>query len=561
MERRKMSNNFRVLRNIMSKTRQTDISEDMSYLLIYAFLYKYCSDIQKDHFLSLIRNREMTLDDAFKDEACQSKFRSDAFEMFGFYIPSPDMFLDELIFKKYSERFFMHEFISSFSEGVEFPPNSRYEAYFKFIFDSIKNVININKFEFEGESHLVVKDLVYTISKLDVFEEGFPFERVFDRVCDSKLIRAKSDPYYINSILSAITISQKIYLDDVYNPFLNDASSLIDLAENYSSGIKHVHARGYDRISYCASIVKFFLNFNLNDVFLNFESPYESVDMAGARFDAIISRIPPITARRYNQFKSVQSEKIAKRKREMQLRSVLSDQFGFSEEDLENDPEIKNTIENLASRMNVKDMAESDFEGEYKALKDSEYLFLINLINSLKDDGIMAVSLSQGFLTKKSLETLRKYLTVKKNCIDCVITVPNEISRPRRPDVIVVFRKNKSTDDIVFIDLSEDYDVGKTRYPVSGTFKRNLTLGRKTIDKIVEVYNARQTIDKFSNVVSLRELAKNDFILSTSRYVDTFGGEFIRLEDLKDQKQKTDCRIRRLNKKINMMMDDLGIDF
>jgi type I restriction enzyme M protein len=240
---------------------------------------------------------------------------------------------------------------------------------------------------------------------------------------------------------------------------------------------------------------------------------------------------------------------------------VLSDQFGFSEEDLENDPEIKNTIENLASRMNVKDMAESGFEGEYKALKDSEYLFLINLINSLKDDGIMAVSLSQGFLTKKSLETLRKYLTVKKNCIDCVITVPNEISRPRRPDVIVVFRKNKSTDDIVFIDLSEDYDVGKTRYPVSGTFKRNLTLGRKTIDKIVEVYNARQTIDKFSNVVSLRELAKNDFILSTSRYVDTFGGEFIRLEDLKDQKQKTDCRIRRLNKKINMMMDDLGIDF
>lgn len=35
-----------------------------------------------------------------------------------------------------------------------------------------------------------------------------------------------------------------------------------------------------------------------------------------------------------------------------------------------------------------------DFRGEYEVLKNSEFLFLINMINCLKEDGIMAISLS-----------------------------------------------------------------------------------------------------------------------------------------------------------------------
>ena len=188
-------------------------------------------------------------------------------------------------------------------------------------------------------------------------------------------------------------------------------------------------------------------------------------------------------------------------------------------------------------------------------------LFLINLIHSLRDDGIMAVSLSQGFLNKNSLEILRKYLTVEKNYIDCVISLPDELSKTKRPEVIVVFRKNKTSDDIVFIDLSSNYNTVPSRYPVSGLHGKNLLLTRETQDKVICVYNKRKTIDKFSNVVPLRDLFKNEFNLSTSRYVDTFEGDFVRLEDLKNQKEQITANIKKLNKKIDMMMDDLGIDF
>ena len=63
----------------------------------------------------------------------------------------------------------------------------------------------------------------------------------------------------------------------------------------------------------------------------------------------------------------------------------------------------------------------------------------------------MAVSISQNFLYKNSLQTLRKYLTHEKNYIDTIISIPEELGR-RRPEVVIVFKKNRTDDDILFID-------------------------------------------------------------------------------------------------------------
>ena len=562
MHRRTMPNNYRVLRNILSKTRQIEVSQDMSYVLIYAFLYKYASDLLKNHLSSVIEDEPITLDEAFKNEDYRRQFRADAFNMFGYYIPESELFFDELINEKYTENFFIHEFITAFSENVKFPTDSAYEMYFKYIFRALKRGINVNKFEFEGENHLVVKDLILTISKLDIFEREFPFEKVFDRICDSDLIHVEKDPEYINSLLASIITSQKSHIEDIYNPFLNDASSLIDLSYKYGEGIVHVHAKGFSQISYCVGIVKFFISFfDLDNVFLNYGSPFSSHNMPDTEFDVIVSRIPPITPRRFKRFSKAQNEEIIKRKNMNKVRSVLSESLGIDEDALENDPELKNTIDNLAVKMSRGKNPADELTGEYEVLKNSEYLFLINLIHSLKDDGIMAVCLSRGFLNKNSLEILRKYLTFEKNYIDCIISLPDELSKSKRPEVIVVFRKNKTSDDIVFIDLSSKYNTVPSRYRVSGTFNKNLLLTRETQDKVICAYNKRKTVDKFSNVVPLRDLAKNEFNLSTSRYVDTFEGEFVRLEDLKNQKEQITANIKKLNKKIDMMMDDLGIDF
>ena len=81
------------------------------------------------------------------------------------------------------------------------------------------------------------------------------------------------------------------------------------------------------------------------------------------------------------------------------------------------------------------------------------------------------------------------------------------------------------------------------------------------VRKLKETYAKRQIIDRYSNIVSISEIAANDFNLSVSRYVDTFEGEFIQLNDLAHEKAEITAEIKKLNKKIDKMMEELDLRF
>ena len=553
------SSNYRILRSILSKTRRMDFSQDVSYLIIYSFLYKYASDILKDYFLTVTEDKSITLDEAYENEECRQSLRRDALNMFGYFINDSDFFIDDVINNEYSERFFIYEFFTAFSEHVEFDTFSNYEKYFTFIFDAVKSEINFRKFEFEGENHLIVKDIIFSISKLNVMDEEYPFERVFAQICSSALVSADSDPDYVNQMLSEIIMDAKRDAEDIYAPFMNDASSLITLKNSMSW--RKSYGKCPDKITYCAAIVKMFLNdFDLDGVFVEFSSPFESAGIGGASFDVIISRIPQLTPKNIKRLNKTQNIQRVKNTKRIQLQNLLTDKFDMSEDSVLSD-EVNSAIEDLINKMDLEKDFAVEFEGEYEVLKDSEYLFLINLIASLADDGIMAVSMPQSFLFKNSLETLRKYLTVEINCIDAVISLPDEFSRPKTSDIIVIFRKNRVSGDIVFIDMSKNYASKRLPDAVPGLFKRNMIFSPDTIGHVIDVLNKRKTVDKFSNVVDIGEIEKNEFNLAISRYVDTFEGEFISLRDLKHQKRELDDNLERLNKKIDGMMSDLNIRF
>ena len=560
MRKSKMSRNFKVLREIISKTRQLSISPDISYMTIYTFLYKYCSDMLRDYFMTIIEDKPITLDEAYSDMRFKELFRDDALNIFGYFIKDSSCFFDEVINDKYMDDFFLCNFFEAFVKNVEFQKGSNYERYFSFIFDAVKDTVNFNKYEFEGENHIIVKEIIYLISKLDTFDAEFPFASVFDRISESKLIQVDSDPDYITSLLISLIKSDKDHIDNFYNPFLNDASSILKLSE-YEIASKNTFAKSQDKITYTSNIVKFLINdYPLDFMYLEFASPFESVGVSSTSFDTITARIPPITNKNIHRLNKAQRREIAKRNKRKELENLLSDKFNIDEDSFANDKELNTTLESLLEKMDLDD-PKVEFSGEYESLKDSEYLFLINLIKCLNDDGIMAVSLSQGFLTKNTLGLLRKYLTYEKNCIDAVISIPNELSRPNPSEIIVVFKKHRIHDDILFVDMSSDYKAVSSKYSVPGLFKRNLTLHPDSINKVVEVYTKRESIDKFSQSVAISEIADNEYNLSVSRYVDTFEGEFVKLEDLRNEKREITQNIKILNKKIDMMMDELNIRF
>ncbi len=561
MPRRRPSSNYRTLRSITSKMRQLESSRESQYLIIYSFLYKYCSDKLKVHLLDFCRQRSISLDEAFRDEIIREAFKKDAIAKLGYFINDSKCFFDRVIDDNYQDRFFLFAVYEMFCEHIEFGEDSKYRQYFEFIFKEVDHAVNFNKFEFTNPKHLIVKEIIFSISKLDVFEEGFPFEKVFDRFCQSRQVNVDHDPDYINELISAIVNSNAKYLDDIYNPFLNDASLLVNLFKDSGFKSTNIYAKGQDQLTYCCGLIKLLMNgFDLNSINAEFSGPLEPFEDVSLKFDVIMSRFPTITQRHLRMLNVTQSYEILKKNQMKQVKSLLSDKLNIDEDSFDKNSELNNALENLIDKMDFDMDMDSQFVGEYESLKDSEYLFLINMINSLKDDGIMVVGMHQSFLVKNSLQTLRKFLTLEKNCVDAIISIPDELSRPERLQIIMVFRKKRLTDEIVFIDTSKDFKTKKAPYAMQGSYNtRNLVLADSTISDVLDVYNNQKIIDKFSNVVKISDLKSHDYNLSISRYVDTFEGEFINLEDLKNQKSEIDKNQKKLNKKIELMMKELDI--
>ncbi|WP_458453789.1 N-6 DNA methylase [Methanobrevibacter sp.] len=558
MKTKKKSTNYSLLRNLISKSRGYTLPEEISYIIIYAFLYKYCSDSLKSHFQFLMQDKEMTLDEAYGDEHYRELFKDDAFHLYGFHIEKPEAFLDEVINNSYSDRFFLTDFFNLFQKSIIFDEN-RDKGYFKFLFETISQKIHIDKYEFDNEMNLAIKEIIYSISKLDIFESEFPFNHVFDILASSRLMRINSNPDYISQILSSLIACEKTAIKSAYDPFLKNATSLIELTSQTES-IEKYYGKESDNLAYCYSLVKLLINYyDMDFVELKNEDAIESVDIDGMSFDVIISKIP-VSIKNYYSSNEQQSFEMAKRNKRSELEEVLRKNFNMATDSFAQDSELNIALENLLEKMDVENDRNIEFVGEYESLKDNEFLFLINLIDSLKDEGIMAVSISQNFLFKNSLKTLRKYLTLEKNYIDTIISIPDDLSR-RRPEVVIVFKKNKTNSDILFIDLSKNFNLEKNKRLFPGLFKRNLILSHETINKLQEIFSNKLAIDKLSNVISIDEVRKNDFNLAVSRYVDTFEGKFIKLDDLIDEKNQIESNIENLNLKIEKMMNELNIRF
>jgi type I restriction enzyme M protein len=83
------------------------------------------------------------------------------------------------------------------------------------------------------------------------------------------------------------------------------------------------------------------------------------------------------------------------------------------------------------------------------------------------------------------------------------------------PTTVLVFKKNRKTKDILFIDASGEFE----------KVKNQNRLKPENIDKIVETYKQREDVEKYAHVASLDEIKTNDFNLNIPRYVDTFEQE------------------------------------
>lgn len=146
-----------------------------------------------------------------------------------------------------------------------------------------------------------------------------------------------------------------------------------------------------------------------------------------------------------------------------------------------------------------------------------DYAFILHMIETLKPGtGRMAVVVPHGVLFRGAAEgKIRKQL-VEENLLDTVIGLPEKLFFGTGiPAAILLFRKQKSDQNVLFIDASREFKSGKNQNQLTP----------EHIAKIVATAKARKSEDKYAYLATLAEIKENDFNLNIPRYVDTFEEE------------------------------------
>lgn len=119
----------------------------------------------------------------------------------------------------------------------------------------------------------------------------------------------------------------------------------------------------------------------------------------------------------------------------------------------------------------------------------------------LAPEGTMAIVLPHGVLFRGGAEERIRRKGLEDGNIDTVIGLPaNLFFSTGIPVCILVLKKCKKPDDVLFINASEYFEKGK----------RQNRLNKEHISKIVDTYQFRKEEDRYSRRVPLEEIKANE---------------------------------------------------
>lgn len=116
--------------------------------------------------------------------------------------------------------------------------------------------------------------------------------------------------------------------------------------------------------------------------------------------------------------------------------------------------------------------------------------------------------------------------------------------------VVLILKKNRENRDVFFIDASSGFEKQKNQ-----NFLRP-----EDIEKIVNAYKKRESVEKYAHFASYQEIIENDYNLNIPRYVDTFEEEEpIDIVALSKEIQEINAEIEKSEKEFLGMLDELAV--
>ncbi|AHX61306.1 type I restriction-modification system subunit M [Aeromonas veronii] len=180
-----------------------------------------------------------------------------------------------------------------------------------------------------------------------------------------------------------------------------------------------------------------------------------------------------------------------------------------------------------------------------------DYAFILHMIETLKPKtGRMGVVVPHGVLFRGSSEGKIRQQLIDENLLDAVIGLPEKLFYGTGiPAAILIFKKQKVDDNVLFIDASREFKAGKNQ---------NL-LSADNIAKIVATYRNGGNVDKYAYLASLKEIKENDYNLNIPRYVDTFEEEEeIDLPAVRAEREQLKTQLAELEIEMANYLKELG---
>lgn len=183
----------------------------------------------------------------------------------------------------------------------------------------------------------------------------------------------------------------------------------------------------------------------------------------------------------------------------------------------------------------------------------ADFSFLLHGFHYLKNDGVMAVILPYGALVRGGAEAKIRRKLLHDGSIDTVIGLPPSLLYSTGiPVCVLVLKKCRKADDVLFINASQHFDKGRWQNYLS----------TRHIERIIDTYRERpESVERYARCVDMDEIEANDYNLNIIRYVSTARPE-VQIDLAATHKELTaiESKIQESTAKHNAFLKELGLD-
>ncbi|WP_099188519.1 type I restriction-modification system subunit M [Tepidibacter mesophilus] len=485
-----------------------EANEFKNYILGLIF-YRYLSEKVEKRAARLLAEDEISYEEAWENEEYREALQEELLGEIGYFVEPKDLFSSLL--KSIEDANFDIEMLQgAINDITESTIGHESQDDFDHLFDDMDLRSTRLGRDVNSRSKLIAKVIAniaeiqfdHEDSEIDILGDAYEYLISQFAANAGKKAGEFYTPQQVSKILAKIVTVGKKDLKDVYDPTCGSGSLLLRVSKE--ANVRKFYGQELTSTTY--NLAR--MNMLLHDVsYQNFDirndDTIEDPKHLELKFDAIVAN-PPYSAK-------------------------------WSSDDKFLDDERFSAYGKLAPK------------------SKADFTFIQHMIYHLDDKGTMAVVLPHGVLFRGAAEgVIRKYLIKEKNYLDAVIGLPGNIFFGTTiPTVILVFKKcRENNSDVLFIDSSNDFEKGKNQN----------VLRECDVNKIIDTYIERKTIDKYSYVATMKEVEENDYNLNIPRYVDTFEEEEpIDIEDVKGKIQKLDDEILEIDKELEVFSKELGI--